>query len=229
MEAEELAGVLIQFLHTAENQIRLGRVHPGNELGDTELWGYPNRDECRRAYAEAWAVLEQEGILARDPENTHGHCFITRKGKRIRTREEFNSFRLANMFPKESIHPGLLADTYPLFLRGQYEVAIFQAFKLVEVEVRGACPASMHNLLGQDLMTKAFKAGEGPLCESSEPASEQQALMYLFAGAIGRFKNPGSHRRVPNLTPSDAIEAILFASHLLRIVDQRRQRAQSPA
>ena len=45
-------------------------------------------------------------------------------------------------------------------------------------------------------------------------------MMNLFVGAIGLYKNPQSHRNVPT-DAMDAAEVIIFASHLLRLVDRR--------
>jgi len=105
------------------------------------------------------------------------------------------------------------------FLRGDYDTAVFQAFKEVEVRVREVAKLDAEEL-GTNLMRKAFDAIHGPLTDKSLPKGEREALAHLFAGAIGSYKNPHSHRNVI-IDAIEAVEMIILASHLLKIVDSR--------
>jgi uncharacterized protein (TIGR02391 family) len=128
--------------------------------------------------------------------------------------------------PKAQLHPLIGSTVYSAFLRGAYDTAVFEAFREVEVAVRAAGQFGPNDY-GKELMRDAFKPSEkkgqatapAPLTDTQLPIAEQEAMSNFFAGAIGLYKNPQSHRHVPT-HPEDAAEVIVFASQLLRIVDR---------
>ena len=70
-------------------------------------------------------------------------------------------------------------------------------------------------------MRKAFDVKSGVLEDPAAEPGERQARSDLFAGAIGSYKNPHSHRNVTLDDPDEAAEIVMLANHLLRIIDAR--------
>jgi uncharacterized protein (TIGR02391 family) len=237
LEVEELAGVLLVHLKSYEgvsgNSVyQNGLISQKNFIDAQEQRGhgqsteYGNQQtEVNAALIAAWAWLEREGFLIRDPRQPAPWFFISRRGQRITSQEDFDAYRKASLLPKEQLHPLIAGKVYPAFLRGEYDTAIFQAFREVEVAVRtaGGFPA---DLVGVGLMREALRPVKnnyppGPLTDTLLPVAEQEGMMSLFSGAILLYKNPQSHRNVPTAA-ADAVEVIGFASQLLRIVDRLR-------
>jgi len=189
--------------------------------------GYSGREtEIGRVLMEAWGWLEGEGFLVRDG-STADSFFLSRRAQRLKSRADFESYRNAGLLPRGQLHELIAGKVYPAFLRGEYDTAVFQAFREVEIAVRGAGGFRSEDY-GSELMRAAFRpvnrpekpaVKPGPLTDTTLPVAEQEGMANLFAGAIALYKNPQSHRYVPT-EAIDAAEVIVFASHLLRIVDR---------
>ena len=138
------------------------------------------------------------------------------KAKREPVTREAVEKKAPDAFVLDSLNPQLIEKCADHFLSKKYDDCILNATKVVEVAVREAAALSNTDL-GVNLMRKAFKPDK-PLLKYSDTHAEQEAVMHLFSGFIGVFKNPHNHRFLEIKDPLAAFEILSFANHLLNLV-----------
>lgn len=216
MEPEELAPFVLKHLKKIDHINRYNYTLGSN----SEMQEYAGKHlkDFQERLMEAFIWLEREMFIAPQPDERGDWRFITRRGEKVLQNEDFAAYSQGLLLPSENLHPILVRKVKPLFLRGDYDTAIFQAFKAIEVQVRKKGGYAKSDI-GVNLMRKAFHPQTGKLSNTHSEESEKQAMSDLFAGAIGLFKNPTSHRDIDGISPEEAADYIKVANCLLKMVD----------
>lgn len=227
LEVEEVAEVIMTVLPSSwQNAARLFSVGTITSPSFPIAGGaYPDaaRRDVNLLIAEGLGWLEAQSLVIPDPEQAASWRVLTRRGRELLKPGALREWRKGGILPTGLLQPALVEKVNHLFLRGDFDTAVFQAFKEVEVAARAAGKFG-DEVLGRDLMLQAFRPQSGPLAlPADRPKGELEADQFLFAGAIGHAKNPASHRTV-GLDAKDAARLIVFASYLLEVIDERDPR-----
>jgi Protein of unknown function (Hypoth_ymh) len=123
------------------------RLHPmvtrdsiANGLFDGNGYQYSPaaRADASRVIGHAWKALEDAGLIEEpDPENgKNGYRVPSPKGKAAHAATDYAAVRMRSEFSRDMFHPGLPDAAWNAFSAGDYDTAVFEAFKSVEVAVR---------------------------------------------------------------------------------------------
>jgi uncharacterized protein (TIGR02391 family) len=181
-------------------------------------------DQVEARVTAAWELLLQLQLIREDPSRDQlTTASVTERGRLVAGRDADLQCARAEVRIAMGLHPLLDRDVKSHFMRGDYPTAAFEAMREVEIQVRKRAELDAADL-GQDLMRKAFNPETGAFADPTRSKGENEAASHLFAGAIGLFKNPVSHRRVEYADPMSAADVLLLADLLLRELDGIWQR-----
>ncbi|MGE0308229.1 MAG: TIGR02391 family protein [Acidimicrobiia bacterium] len=192
----------------------------------------PDVDALLARMSDAWAWMVSHGLIGPMPAQDSGWSRLTERGRSLAADPLAATKIVTEDLMPFGLHRLIEPKVRPVFERGDFETAAFAAMKEVEVRVR-ALSAKPDSLLGTKLMHEAFAPAKsdgsaGPLTDTGADGGEQVALMSLFVGGIGAFKNPASHRTVSYDDPAEAAEVIYLGDLLMRLLDKVERRLDGP-
>jgi uncharacterized protein (TIGR02391 family) len=194
-----------------------GQWHEWNYINNyLQTAPYSQRSDCLQALSEGLGWLRSNGMLTRTPnQNDASALMVSRAGRRALSNPVevvHGELRL-----RQGLHPIIEHHGRTQFLLGEYELAVFASMKEVEVRVR-TLAGETNDVIGVSLMNRAF-GPTGKLTDKTSTPGEQDGMRCLFAGAYAVLRNPAGHVEVNYDDVSEAADAVVTASLLMRILD----------
>jgi uncharacterized protein (TIGR02391 family) len=125
-------------------------------------------------------------------------------------------------FDERNVHPEIAAVALKLFDNGHYSQATFEAFKYVDIVVKGL---SGVNDTGFKLMMAAFDENKPKIqltdMVTASDKDEQLGFRHMLAGSMSAIRNPRGHDI--STDPIDrCLDHLSVASVLLRRIEDRK-------
>jgi len=185
---------------------------------------YSRSVPAQRVIAEALSWLRGRAFIARTPgQSTDSAIFVTRSGEQALTGGLERTRAVQRLHT--GLHPIIESKARRQFLLGEYEQAVFVSMKAIEIRIRQLAGFG-NELIGVDLINQAF-GPKGVLTDTTAVKGEQEGTRAMFAGAYAVLRNPSGHRDVDYDEVSEAAEAVVTASLLMRILDRVEARVET--
>lgn len=129
--------------------------------------------------------------------------------------------RALKAFGALDVHPEIARAVTKLFTDGHYANAVEDACKVLDglVQIR----SGRNDISGTELMQNVFSTKNPTLkfndLQTESDKSEQQGMMFLYAGAMLAFRNPRAHQIIED-DPEKALEYIAFLSLLAKSLNK---------
>jgi len=122
----------------------------------------------------------------------------------------------------------LINSTRKLFLDGHYARAVEEAYKCINNTVKDKSQLALD---GQDLMNQVFSE-KNPVIKLNQLKTvshkdEQRGYMFIFGGCMTGIRNPRAHEHKKTDTPESALEMLVWANHLMSLVEKAKRKKKS--
>jgi hypothetical protein len=229
MPIEIERAVLRVYQERSDDPLRRMTTAQSIAIGLFETGGYTTldaekRNEVDRRVGRASKALE-DAELIQEPDTYNGkndYRIISEKGRRVAGEIDFAAAMVRSRYSRTMFHSSLPDAAWNAFRSGDYDTGVYEAFKALESSIRkkgmgqNGIGATDH---GVSLMHKAFDANSGPLTDKTASIGRKERRRELFSGAFGELRNPVAHGDPTITDPLVAVEEMIAAGMLQRIVD----------
>lgn len=144
--------------------------------------------------------------------------------EKLQDTAESPSGRAVRAFGDLDLHPEISRAVSKLFRDGHYANAVEDGCKALDGLVK--MRSGKWDRSGTELMQEVFSP-KGPILrfnglQTETERSEQQGMMFLYAGAMLAFRNPRAHELIKD-DPEQALEYIGFLSMLAKSLDRAQK------
>lgn len=215
-EPEDMALLVLRELAVGSRQVCLHNMAATMRERYYQHWGAERTPDRLRVLAEAYAWLKTAGLLVQDP-TQDDFDLVSRRGAAM-TEEAFAEFRAARRTGYDILDRRIAEKVWTIYLRGDFDIAIGYAFKVVEIRMREKGGFTTNDM-GERLAKKFFKRFDSEAPKKGE-RDALPAVVSLFIGALDRYRNPAMHEPAHFEDAEEAMEVLLLANHCLRIVER---------